>query len=180
MTMLPPSKKPRLNPEHTIAHLCRLYKAPSDVSFRQFCKKNKLARANLAKIWKASGLDKMKQNGESVDVAMNTLRLHLNERNDRLKASLDSLHEKNECMTEDESNLVMNIAKLLGHMGMGIDTQVCLDIVNAVLRVRCQVKEFKMVTKSVVQRMLRNNRETIQLVHGNTMIQTESGKLIRK
>ena len=94
MTMLPPSKKPRLNPEHTITHLCRLYKAPSDVSVRQFCKKNKLARANLAKIWKASGLDKMKENGETVDVAMNKLRLHLNERKDRLKASLHSLHKK--------------------------------------------------------------------------------------
>ena len=38
-------------------------------------------------------------------------------------------------MTEDETKLVINVDKLLGHMGMGIDTQVCLDVVDAVLRV---------------------------------------------
>ena len=54
-------------------------------------------------------------------------------------------------------------------MGMGIDSQICLDIVNAVLSVRVQEKDFKMVTKSVVQRMLKNHQEIIQLVHGNTI-----------
>ena len=61
-------------------------------------------------------------------------------------------------MIEDEIKLVINVAKLLGHMGMGIDTQVCLDIFNAILRVRIQEKGFMMATKYVIHRILKNNR----------------------
>ena len=113
MVQLPPSKKPRLTAECIITHLCRLYKAPSDVSVCQFCKNNKLARANIAKIWKASGLNEMKDNGESVDVAMKQLRLYLDQRKEKLKSSLDCLHANNEFITEDETKLVINVAKLL-------------------------------------------------------------------
>ena len=71
-------------------------------------------------------------------------------------------------MTEDEVKLVI-VAKLLGSMGMGIDTQVCLDIVNSILHTRVKEKDFKLVNKSVVQRMLKNNRDAIKLVHGNAI-----------
>ena len=93
----------------------------------------------------------MKDNGESVDVAMKQLRLYLYQHKEKLKSSLDCLHADNEFMTEDETKLVINVAKLLGHMGMGIDTQVCLYIVNALLCVGFQEKDFQNVTKSVVK-----------------------------
>ena len=139
------------------------------MSFRKFCNDSNLPRSNLAKIRKASGLHDMKEKRKPLEFAISTLKLHLNVRKENLKASRNKLHESNEFLTEDETKLVINVAKLLRHMGMGmgIDSQIFLDIVNAVLGVRVQEKDFNMVTKSVVQRMLKTHQEIIQLVHGN-------------
>ena len=54
-------------------------------------------------------------------------------------------------------------------MGMGIGTQVCLDILNAILRKPLAEKDFRMVSRAVVQCVLKNNRESIMLVHGNAI-----------
>ena len=54
-------------------------------------------------------------------------------------------------------------------MGMGIDTQVCLNIVDTILRTRFEKKDFRMVSRAMVQCILKNNWEAISLVHGNAI-----------
>ena len=77
MMQLSPSKRPRLTKANTIRHLRGFYMADESLSFRQYCKDNALGRANLAKIWKASGLDSMKKYNKPLEMAMQTLELHL-------------------------------------------------------------------------------------------------------
>ena len=100
---------------------------------------------------------------------MKQLRLYLDQRKEKLKSSIDFLHKDNKFMTEDETKLVINVDKLLGHMGVGIDKQVCLHVFNAILCVRSQEKDSQNVTKSVVKNILKKNQDIIQLVHGNAI-----------
>ena len=143
---MPPSKKPRMTTESAINHLRCYYTAPESLSFCQFIKNNDLdrCRANLAKIWKASGLDVMKKDKKPLSLAMQTLDLHLKLKKEKLNTSLEYLHKRNEYMTEDEIKVLVNIAKLLGTMGMGIDRQVCLDLVNAIIQTRMDKRTSRM------------------------------------
>ena len=100
---------------------------------------------------------------------MQTLGLYLRVKKEKLNTPLEYLHKGNKYLTDDEIEVLVNIAKLLGTMGMGIDRQVCLDIVNAIIQARIDRKNFKYVTKSVVEWMLRNNQEIIKLVHSNAI-----------
>ena len=67
-------------------------------------------------------------------MAMERLTTYLETRNLQNDAKLKDLHKSNEVMTEDEVDLVVNLAKILGSMGHGIDTSVCLSIVNSIVR----------------------------------------------
>ena len=100
---------------------------------------------------------------------MQKLDVHLKVKKEMLNTSLKYLYKSNEYLTEDEIKVMVNITKLLGSMCMGIDRQICLDIVNALIRTRVDEKDFKFVTKSIVQRMLRNNEEIIKLVYGTAI-----------
>ena len=153
MVQLPPSKKPRLTTEYTVNHLRRFYNALESLSFRKFIRDNDLdrCRANLAKIWKASGLDVMKKEKKPLHLAMQNLDLHLKLKKEMLNTSLKYLHQSNKYLTEDEIKVMVNITKLLESMGMGIDRQICLDIINAPIRTRTDEKDFKLDNKSIVQ-----------------------------
>ena len=63
--------------EYTVTQLRHFYNAPESLNFCQFCKDNGLHRANLAEIWKASGLDETNKHEISLDLAMQTLELQL-------------------------------------------------------------------------------------------------------
>ena len=67
---LSPSEKQMLSKADTISHLRGFYNAHESLSFRQYCKDNGLGRANLAKIWKASGLEDMKKDNKPLEMAM--------------------------------------------------------------------------------------------------------------
>ena len=135
MTKLSPSTKPRITKEYTVTHLRCLYNAPESLSFFQFIKNNDLdrCRANLAKIWKESGLDVMKKGDKPLHSVMQTLDLHLKLKKEKLNTSLQYLHEINEYITEYEIKVMVIMAKLLGSTDMGIDRHICLDIVNALI-----------------------------------------------
>ena len=63
--------------------------------------------------------------------------------------------EGNEYTSEEESKVGVNLDKLLGSMGMGIDSQVCLNKVNDILCTRTQETYFKTVNRSIVHHILK-------------------------
>ena len=90
------------------------------------------------------------EKGKPLELATKTPHQRFEEHKDNLKSSLCNLHESNQTTTEEKIKAPVNLAKLLGSMGMGIDSRVCLDTANAVLCSHAQEKDYKMVTKSVV------------------------------
>ena len=161
--------KKRLSIDYIISQLRLFYRAKRTLSFNPFCQEKKLKRSNLNKIWKASGLDEMKDNNVDVNKAMKSLKSYLETRNLRHSVKMTKLHKSNEVMTGDEVNLVINLAKILGSMGHGIDTSICLGTINSVLRTRLPSANYISVTSSVVERMLKIHSDVVRLVHGNSI-----------
>ena len=162
-------KKQRLSKDYVITHLRTFYKVKPNMTFNRFCKEKNIKRSNLGKIWNASGLGKMKEASIDVATAMERLTTYLENQNLQHSAKMKYLHKSNEVMTEDEVNLVVNLAKILGSMGHGIDSSICLAIVNSVVRCHFPSKNYVSITSSVVERMLKNHSEVIRLVHGNSI-----------
>ena len=86
---------------------------------------------------------------------MQTLTVFINQRNKCNNEKMNKLHKDNEYLTPDEMLLVINLAKVLGAMGYGIDRSVCLDIITSVLKIRLPAMEFIAPTTSVVDRMIK-------------------------
>ena len=78
-------------------------------------------------------------------------------------------HKSNKVMIKDKMQVVVNLVRILGSLGHGIDSAVCLDIINAVLKTRLPSKSDLSVTSSVVERMMKVNSDVIKLVHGNAI-----------
>ena len=66
----------------------------------------------------------MKDSNVDVNKVMKSLKSYLETRNLRHSVKMTQLHKSNEVMTDDEVNLVINLAKILGSMGHGIDTSI--------------------------------------------------------
>ena len=165
----PKVEKKRLTADYIHAHLRAFYRTPRKVTFNKFCTTKNIKPSNLGKIFRESGLAEMKQNNIDVDVAMQTLTEFINQRKKRNTKKMKKLHENNEYLTGDEVLLVINLAKVLGAMGYGIDKSVCLDIITSVLKIRQPAMESIAPTTSVVNLMIKKNNDIIQLVHGNAI-----------
>ena len=76
----------------------------------------------------------MKEEKVDIAITMQSLKSYLDTRHRRTTATMNNLHKSNEVMTKDEMQLAVNLARILGSLGHGIDSAVCLDIINALLK----------------------------------------------
>ena len=111
----------------------------------------------------------MKDNNVDVNKAMKSLKIYLETHNLRHSVKMTQLHKSNEVMTDNEVNLIINLAKILGYMGHGIDTSIFLDIIRSVLRTHLPSANYISITSSVVDRMLKIHFDVVRLVHGNSI-----------
>ena len=90
-----------------------------------------------------------------------------------LKTKMDVItHTKifvkmNKVLTDDEVDLVVHTCQELSAMGLGINEEMCLEVVNTTLLERIDVEDFKEVPIGVVKLLLRDNTDLLQLTKGN-------------
>ena len=70
----------------------------------------------------------MKKEKLDIAIAMQSLKSYLDTRHRRTTERMKSLHRSNKVLTEDEMLVVVNLARILGSLGHGIDSAICLDI----------------------------------------------------
>ena len=162
-------RRSRLSNELIISHLKGFY-VSADITFNKFCERRNVKVSNLGKIFRSSGLSEMKRNKIDVDIAVEKLKTFLDERDERNSKKMNSLHKNNAYLTDDELLLVANVSKILGAMGYGMEKLMCLNIISSILKTRMpSILVTLAPTLSVVDRMMKKNKEIIQLVHGNAI-----------
>ena len=72
-------------------------------------------------------------------------------------------------LTNDETTLIVSTCRDISLMGLGIDEDTCLDIVNNILSARIEEKYFVPVTRKVVKRIMSENRYLLTLIKGNSI-----------
>ena len=77
--------------------------------------------------------------------------------------------EANRVLTDDEVDLIVSACRELSVMGLGIDEDTCLEVVNSILLERIEEKDFVPVTRGVVRRLIERNKELLTLMKGNSI-----------
>ena len=169
--MLSKSRSYARVPDSDVMKHLKCYYNQSSCSFNKFCTVNSIAskRANLYKIFCASGAKIMKDEGKPWHCAMNAIKKHLNHRGEKSKNHLYKMSSSNRYLTNDEEKLVINMAKLMSTIGLGLEKQICLDIINAIIQSRIEMKDFKPATMSVLDLMIKKNKELVKLLSGNAI-----------
>ena len=86
---------------------------------------------------------------------------HLFKKKEAADEQIKQVHENNKVLTEDEVALVVSTCKELSTMGLGIDEDTCLRVVNGIIQERVDKKDFLEVTRIVVSRILKTNDELL-------------------
>ena len=152
-----------------IATLMEFYE--SDLTFNCYCDQKGLQskRRSIGRIGTASGIFEMKKNKVSSFFARKKLVTFLLEKETKADCRLKDLSECNKVLTDDEIALVVNTCKELSSMGLGIDEDTCLHVVNTILSERIELKKFKPVTRGVVSRIIKANSDLLKLTMGNSI-----------
>ena len=87
---------------------------------------------------------------------------------------MDKLHEENRVLTSDEVKLLVQTCKLMFSMGLGIDPDTCLDIVNAIISKIIEQKHFWSVCRGVVYRIIAANVVTCCAWSGSIQLTTSA------
>ena len=168
-----PSKKgsnsKRLSDEFIIRHLMEFYESTS--SFNSYCTEHFICskRVSLRRIAVAVGLFDHKADKASHSLVHKKLCDHLGLRKKVASDNLKEMQQDNKVLTEDEINLVVRSCEELSTMGIGIDEETCLLVVNSVLSERIESKYFKPVTRGVVSRLIKENSDLLKLTKGNSI-----------
>ena len=57
----------------------------------------------------------------------------------------------------------------MSNIGLGLQKNVCLDIINSVLKSRIDYKDFNLATMSVLDLLLKKNKYLVKLLSGNAI-----------
>ena len=167
-----PNKKTvkNLSDEFILKHLMGYYASECN-SFNHYCKENAISskRVSLSRVMKAVNLQAHKDDKTLYSFVHQKIVQHLQSKVETRKNKMDSLHESNRCLTRDEEDLLVATCTRLACMGLGIDTDTCLLIVNQILAKRIEVGEFVPVTSKVVLRIMTRNHQLLRLVKGNSI-----------
>lgn len=152
--------KKRLSADFIVSQLRTFYRAPRTISFNKFFSNRNIKTSNLGKIWRSSGIASMKEKKEEINKAMDMLTEYLENRTQKHKNKMRDLHKSNEYLTDDEVQLVLNVAQILGSMGYGIDKAVCLDIITSIIKIRLPTMDVQ-VSPSVLDLMTKKHSEFV-------------------
>ena len=162
------SKRP--SPDFFIDNLMIFYESTGK-SFREFCDENGLTpkRSALMRVGAKVGLFEAKKNSSTPSFIRRKLVAHFAVTKRRDAAIFKELHLANKVLTEDEIQVVVSTCQELSVMGLGIDEDTCLRVVNGILSMRIDEKNFKPVTRGVVSRLIKANKDLLGLVKGNSI-----------
>ena len=151
-----------------IKHLMRWY--GEQISMRKYCTRENLCqRSQLQKVATESGLREMWIDRQPFEVAHEVLVNYLVFRNNRLKKNVTKLHEENQYLTEDEEKTVVELCSLLSAMGLGMDVDTYLHVINGILKARVDEKDFVEATPKVVSRLLCKYDNLLSICGGNSI-----------
>ena len=108
----------------------------------------------------------MKEAKVSFYFAQRKLFAYLNTCKMAAETHLWRLQEENKVLTADETKLLEETCSFMACMGMGIDTETCLDLVNHILKKRIEGRDFVPVARGVVNIIIANNK-TLRKLKGN-------------
>ena len=75
------------------------------------------------------------------------------------------MYKENMVLTADEVKLVVGTATMMANMSLGIDPERCLDMINNVLKIQIDSRDFEPMTIGVVKQIMANNTHLLRLVH---------------
>ena len=157
--------------ENEIIKYLSLYTKSGQMNFNKFCSIYQVPhrRRSLERIFKASGAKMKKESGCTYKEVISCVKEYLQERKKKNMKQVQDLNNTKRYLTLDEEELVVSMAQTMSNMGLGIDKTVFLDCINAVLSSRVEKKHFQEATMSVVDRLLKNHKDLISLMHGNAI-----------
>ena len=97
----------------------------------------------------------MKDSGKSCKDAIICIKNYLISRRLKNKKISQVWNQTKTYLTDDERSLVVLLFKMMSNMGLEIDKDAYLDIVNADLSSMIEMKDFECVTMSVVDLVLK-------------------------
>ena len=170
--MVAPNKKrvyQRLDMDFVVSNLMDFYNDTSKVSFSRFCCLRNLnaKRKSLSRIANEIGLFAHKEDKATPSFVLDKLLTHLKKKDNKANIHLLKLKRENAVLTGDEIDLVVSTCSELSTMGLGIDEDTCLDVINTILSERINQKDFDEVTRDVVRRLLKKNEQLLNLCKGN-------------
>ena len=107
-------------------------------SFREFCNEKGLMtkRVALTRVGNKVGLFEAKAHKSSPSFIRRKLLAHFAAHDSRASQKMKELHESNKLLTDDEIALFVSTYQELSIMGLRIDKNACLRIVNGILSTR--------------------------------------------
>ena len=133
----------KLSDEFVIAHLMGYYEY-SGTYFQTYCNENciRTQRRTLARIAKALKLEAMKKDKVPYSFAHKKVWTYLQERDEASKENLKKMQDNNKVLTSNEVELVVETCRMLSNMGLGIDEDTCLLVLNCILSNRIEEKKL--------------------------------------
>ena len=158
-----------LNRDFVTRHFCKFY--TSTKIFRHFCRDEgeDSRRAQLGKIGAVVGLLEEKKLSNPWLVVEERLQRYFQQKNLHAKTLLQNMSNGNFILTGDEKNLMVKTCQMLSNMGIGLDQDTALDVINNILQVRIEDKHFKQATRGVVRRLVAENSTLLNLLKGNAL-----------
>ena len=146
------------------------------LSFRKFCKNEGLdeQRTSLSRLAGKIELLEMKKLKRPWFVVDILLADEFKKRQDARKSNVEKLHEDCCVLTKDEEMTIVETCRFLSRCGLDIDRDTCLEMVNDVLKVRIEEKEFEAVSRGVVNRLIARNKELLGMFSGNALDQARA------
>ena len=161
----------RLTDEFIVQQLMDFYVTNAETKFTTFFKDRALhsKRRSLMRIANEVNLFAHKEDKTPYNFVHVKLLKHLKEKKKSCSQRMMVLHEDNRVLTPDEVKLLVDTCTMMANMGLGINPDTCLEVVNELIKKRVELGDFKPVTMGVVKRFIANNSNLLRLIRGNSI-----------
>ena len=126
-------------------------------------------RANLSRIYKKANLVELKLVGIAVEVEMVAVGELLDTRKIKHSTNIATNSFENCYLTEDKETMVVHVANLIVGMGMGINKDICLEIIFTVMSCRISSNDIDKPMIRVLNCILNMNKSLLKLINGNAI-----------
>ena len=161
----------KISAEFYIQQLMDYYESCPSLGFRTFCNQRAITnkRSSLLRVAREIKLFHHKEAKTPYNFVHQKLRDHLKKKYITSGVNLDKLHKSNRSLTEDEEKMLVATCIQMASMGLGIDTDTCLVVVNSILSKRIDTVDFVPVCVGVIIRIIARNSDLLRLIRGNSI-----------